>query len=386
MADLFKRTGSPNWYVNLRDPREHNGLGRRSTGTRNKGKAREVARCFQDQVDAELAAISQGPRPGGLTWLDAATRHLELAKIKPSTRYNDGSRAAVIAGSCLGDFDLNLLTHEHLKAFALERRRTAVTPTRMTSDATIRRMISLISAVYTTVMDHELEGAPTNNPARTFDRRFLKESPPVDQQLRPQQFQDVLDSCKTEEHRRILVVLATTGMRAGELKGLMWEEVDLKNLVIEFGNLDSSRTKRGRSRRIPILPAALEALTAQFHAQYGPTPKGRAAGLVFPNPLTGEERASLGPIRRAVQKRAGVKGYKNHALRHTFASWSTQGGVDPLAIRDVLGHTTLSITTRYARHASDSALARFRQITFPVTTQFHTQCIGLEPTQSEDSE
>jgi hypothetical protein len=73
-----------------------------------------------------------------------------------------------------------------------------------------------------------------------------------------------------------------------------------------------------------------------------------------------------------VRKRAGIKGYYNHGLRHSFASYCRQG-IDADAIRRALGHTTTSTTDRYAHHIDDSAMAQLRTLKLPDVTQSVTQ-------------
>ena len=51
---------------------------------------------------------------------------------------------------------------------------------------------------------------------------------------------------------------------------------------------------------------------------------------------------------RSACRRAGLKGVTFHTLRHTFASWLGQmSGVEALTIRDLLGHSSVTMTDRY---------------------------------------
>ena len=51
---------------------------------------------------------------------------------------------------------------------------------------------------------------------------------------------------------------------------------------------------------------------------------------------------------RSAGKRAGLTGVTFHTLRHTCASWLGQmSGVEALTIRDLLGHSSVTMTDRY---------------------------------------
>ena len=51
---------------------------------------------------------------------------------------------------------------------------------------------------------------------------------------------------------------------------------------------------------------------------------------------------------RSACRRVGLAGVTFHTFRHTFASWSGQmSGVEALSIRDLLGHSSVTVTDRY---------------------------------------
>lgn len=360
MDGLYKRGKSPFYYALLKDPRMDGGYRRLSTGKSTEREARSVAEKLQQEIDTQIAQI------GGLRWLDACEDFIHRADLKRSTKEGYVSLVSVVLNSCLGDLNLRELDHGMVKRFVNERRRTKIkVPNRpgeytdkYTSDATIRRYLSFISGVIKWSIDQDLEGAPNENIMKTFDRSGLKESKPMDRHLRPEQFLSILNSLTSEQDKRMLIVLVGTGMRLSEFLDLKWSEVDLKHRVIEFGNLDPSRTKSRRARRIPILPPVAEALTAQCVVS-----SSVDRGYVFPSPVGGGRRYRLSSLLNRVRKNSGIENFRIHDLRHTFASWALQQGVDPFAISLVLGHSDVKTTARYARHISDSALAQFQDVT-----------------------
>lgn len=378
MAELYKRGSSPYWYARLRDPRSPDGYQRRSTKSRNKAEAREVANALEATLHQE---VIYDEAACGLKWLDAVELYLSHADIKDST-YHAAVDTSTVVQAILGDFDLAQLTHEKIRHFCNVRRQQTVKPPkakdtgRRVSDVTIRRNISTISAVYSTIIDLQLPNAPQSNPFKTFDRGFLKTSRKIDRHLRPTQFAEVLAAMKSKIHKTMLIVLVGTGMRSSELLELRWGEIDFKNKVIEFGNIDPDRTKASRSRRIPLHKEVASALLAHQKT----VPFARDA-LVFANPKTGERRYDLKYLIKATRSRTGINGYVNHGLRHSFASWARQQGLDADAIRRALGHSTTSTTDRYAHHVDDSMAGQFRQMKLPFSAQNLAQTSAFSEAQ-----
>jgi integrase len=154
------------------------------------------------------------------------------------------------------------------------------------------------------------------------------------------------------------VVAAFTGLRASELRGLRWIDVDLKTGAIHvrqradaWGAVGQPKTHTSK-RSIPIGPFVVNTLKEWKLA----AAKG---GLVFPGkdgqPVTHSVMLNSGywPAQHAadlVDDRGGPKYTGIHAFRHFFASWCINrrrdGGLE-LPIKTVqqrLGHSTIVMT------------------------------------------
>ena len=64
--------------------------------------------------------------------------------------------------------------------------------------------------------------------------------------------------------------------------------------------------------------------------------------------------SKIGKWFRQALKEAGITDFRFHDLRHTFASWLVQHGVDLYVVQRLLGHKTGEMTRRYAHLAPDN--------------------------------
>jgi len=168
--------------------------------------------------------------------------------------------------------------------------------------------------------------------------------------------------------RACYVVAIYTGLREGELWALDWGRVVLDgerpHLLVAKSNRRRS-TKSGKVRTVPLLAPARAALIELHLAQGRPR-----AGLVFPG-ADGRQRPegddhgwadrSRGKqgVQRGHRSAAGIdRPVRFHDLRHTCASHLLQGTWGRRwrleEVRDFLGHSSITVTQRYAHLCADS--------------------------------
>jgi integrase len=93
-------------------------------------------------------------------------------------------------------------------------------------------------------------------------------------------------------------------------------------------------------------------LEARRGVQQGP--------FVFYNPMAGSKFIDVKGALLAAVKRAGLPKITWHMFRRTFASRLTRDGVDIVTVKELLGHSNISATMRYA-HSNDEAKRRAAQ-------------------------
>jgi integrase len=183
-------------------------------------------------------------------------------------------------------------------------------------------------------------------------RGLIANVPEVDWlKVAPQEF-DFLDdeeaarlvAAVDEEWRTMVIVALRTGMRMGELIALRWQDVDLvagKITVRQNAVKGKIGTpKSGKGREIALSNDTIAALKSYRHLR-GPLVFCTMDGAMLK--YTGLRH----PLWRACRK-AGLRAVQWHALRHSFASHLVMRGVPLKAVQELLGHSTIQMTMRYA--------------------------------------
>lgn len=132
-----------------------------------------------------------------------------------------------------------------------------------------------------------------------------------------------------------------TGMRANEILGLRFAEIDFDGAEI---TLPPTRTKEGRKKAVPLNKAALE-LLRELRAER----EGMLA--VFG---AGAHYTHIGNLWREAIGEAGISDLHIHDLRHTFATRLIERGFSETDVKEILGHSRLRMTEKYAHSSAVS--------------------------------
>ncbi|MCK3655775.1 integrase [Pasteurellaceae bacterium Macca] len=151
--------------------------------------------------------------------------------------------------------------------------------------------------------------------------------------LRAEEIDRLLVACDQSRNPHLPIIVRiclATGARWGEAQALTGAQIIPHKITY-------AQTKGGRNRTVPITKELYDMLPLK-------------SGAIF----TGVNyRQSLRVFNYAL-KRAKIdlpKGQATHVLRHTFASHFMMNGGNILVLRDILGHTDITMTMRYAHFA-----------------------------------
>ncbi len=161
-------------------------------------------------------------------------------------------------------------------------------------------------------------------------------------------------SFKGVRDHAILELLYGAGIRRAELHGLDMPDLDL------IGEHVRVRGKGRKERIVPLGRVAVHALR-RYEPRRTEVLQRRADGdrkAVFLNDrgarLSARQIQNI--VRKATEDAAG-DGVSTHAMRHTFATHLLDAGADLMAVKELLGHSSLS-TTRIYTHTSHERLKR----------------------------
>lgn len=202
--------------------------------------------------------------------------------------------------------------------------------------ATVNRLLATIKHMFTKAVDWNMTEEETLNRVRKV--KLLPENNRRLRYLSKEECQALINAC--DSHVRPVVITAlNTGMRKGEILSLEWE----KNIDLKHGFILLDVTKNGERREIPIndtLRHTLQGLIRRLDIPY-----------LFYDPVTGKPFKDVKRSFKSACRRAGIRDFRFHDLRHTFASHLVMAGIDITTIKELLGHKTLTMTLRYSHLA-----------------------------------
>lgn len=339
---IFERSGT--WWINYYDAdgRRH----RERVGTR-KAAIDAVTRRRREVKEGRFVPPSKGSR---LTFrqLAAAAMAQKRLRLAPSSTEMDQYRLAKLL-PLIGDVPAERMNVARLEEVMGELKGRGL------SNSTVNRYRSLVSSVYSF-------GVRTDciafNPVRKV--KPYKENESRLRWLRPDEEarlrEAILEGAAGEMHEAEFDLALNTGMRRGEQFKLEWTNVDLARGIL---------TVHGKTGRRHIV-ANHAAIAALRRLKGAPSVDGESSlgdrKYVCPDANDEVKRDTRKWFEKAVKK-AGVRDFRFHDLRHTFASRLVMGGVDIRTVQELLGHKNIVQTMRYAHLSADHRFAAVEKMT-----------------------
>lgn len=160
--------------------------------------------------------------------------------------------------------------------------------------------------------------------------------------LTKQRINQALSECKTQQERVIFLLSVRAGLRAKEIAGLLWEQVDWDDKVLLL-----KETKGDKPRRVPIAQDLWEAL--QLLQSEAGSEGHVLRGVRTRQPMSANLIAVW--FRKFYTERLGWEDYSSHSGRRTFVTQAArkivEAGGSLKDVQALAGHSDLRTTARY---------------------------------------
>lgn len=209
-------------------------------------------------------------------------------------------------------------------------------------------------------------GRLTRNPANLADPPRVGSNSEEIQTWSSSTLRSFLAATADDRDHALWVLLATTGMRRGEVIGLRWQDVDLDagrlsvvhTILSINGKILESDPKTTKGRRAISLDLSTVAVLRDHRRRMLEERMLTGAdcadeGLVFHRPdgsCLRPETVSASFLRR--QKGMDIPRLTLKGLRHTWATLALEQGIHPRVVQERLGHSTIAITLGIYSHVS----------------------------------
>ncbi len=331
--------------------RDHGGRQVSATFERKKDAvaAREQARAEVRRVRAGQLA----PPPDAAHSFDSLCDHWLSVKAGKRSIKDDQSMIRKYLQPALGRLELTSITKAVVDGFYLERLRD-IEAGRL-APKTARNIMTLLGSMLNEAWRQDWIGRVPH-----------VEKPKLDEQsycwITTEQVLVLLEAARADplhpQLEPILAVAAYTGLRAGEVLGLKWSDVDFeRRLITAQRSYGKPYTKTGTVKRVPLLAVLVPILLAWREASSGagwlfPTRQGQVRQPGDRHLSQHFQRAlAAGGLAGVQVQGGGGKRFTFHDLRHSFASnWMASGG-DIFKLQRILGHRSITTTMRYAHLA-----------------------------------
>ena len=325
---LYQRSRKGFWSVDIATPKGERI--RRSTKTKDK----QLAQQIHDKWKLECWQQSFLDKKPDYLWQDAVIQWCKDMKHKTSlTKDLEICRwlSPYLDGIKLAD-----ITRELLCQIADKK-------AEMSSEATADRHLALVRSILNKAVNEWgwLDKAPKVRMFNVINKRI--------RWLTRSEFERLLFFAP-EHTKPIIQFSVLTGLRHNNVTQLKWSQLDLAKKVAWI-HPDESKNKKTLS--VPLNKEAVRVVRAQL---------GKHDTFVFTYNNKPILTANTKAFRKAV-KRAGLKDFRWHDLRHTWATWHIQSGTSMDVLQTLGGWQSIEMVKRYAHFSAEQLAVDAERIT-----------------------
>lgn len=285
-----------------------------------------------------------------------------LAQKSPRSQADERSMWEQIILPRFGTEKAMFITTEHIDALHRDITEIRKTPVRANRVIEVLRKAFNLAMRWKIIKENPVVGV-RRNPEERRNRYLNKKEIAA--------LVTALNEHKEHDSANAIKLLMLTGARKSEVLGATWEMFDLENGI---WTKPSSHTKQRKLHRVPLSAPALRLLqeikeeSASVYVFPGADGKPlqdvkrtwsavcKKAGLLEPAPKK-DRKGRVMKDKNGAPIMEMVPNVRLHDLRHSFASILVSGGASLPLIGQMLGHTQVSTTQRYA-HLYDDPLRK----------------------------
>lgn len=258
------------------------------------------------------------------SWQEAVVRYLELKRGLRS--FSDVQRICRFLDPYLGSMMLNQINGDAVWSIVQGETKRGNKP------ATVNRTLSTMRALLRMARD---EWQWIDNFPKI---RMLSGEVERDRWLLREEAERLIRVCPPHLAALVRYALAT-GCRASEITGLEWNRVDLDRKTAWLNH-----TKNGTPRGVPLNEDAIEVLREQI---------GKSLTHCFTYQGEPWKWQISNTAWHTALVAAGIKDFRFHDLRHTWASWHRQAGTSCDELKDLGGWKSREMVDRYAKYGTE---------------------------------
>jgi integrase len=331
-----------------------------NTGKRRQKYFKKLQECRKWIADEDFRLKHNNVcMPGDMTvdaWFRYWIEHIKGNNIRPNTIRNYTERYEKNIKKYIGDMVLSDVKPMHcqlvLDKMAKDYRQSTIEQTRIT-----------LGVLFRSAVDNDII---SNHPLKDNVRSISKKESKKMRVLTIEEQKKFLKCSEKSSNFNQFCFILQTGLRTGEMIGLKWSDLDLKNRLLHVNRtmeyrhsvgewrVGEPKSKSGK-RCIPLTGEAVDILLRQKKKNS----KLKVVSLehsefVFLN-RNGEptKNSAYDTCLQKLCEKNDIEHFSMHTLRHTFATRCIESGMKPKTLQMILGHANIGITMNLYVHITD---------------------------------